>query len=141
MRESSTFIIVGDFVNLGATSGSLLINCRSTLNPTPDPTISRYIASSKASGQSMAKAEQLKAAALSRDKASPAVIKHLIEGITSLFTIASLISLRTLSGIFPGNCLSHIKFTYLSTVSSHVSRLPCESSHRAYLETCMKFSY
>jgi hypothetical protein len=60
----------------------------STENPTPVPHIRIYMVSSNALGLSTGKYEQLYPATLHLSNALPAVIKALIDGITSKFTIA-----------------------------------------------------
>ena len=87
--ESATLIVVSVSLNSSATSGSLLMYCRSTENPTPVPHISTYNTSSNTRGLSTATYEQLYPATLSLSSASPAVIRQRIEGITSRSRIAS----------------------------------------------------
>ena len=91
---SSTSIKQTPAVSLG-TNGRLFTYFCSTEKPTPVPQRRMNNTSSKQRTWSMGVYEQLYPLVLSLDKALPAVINALIDGITSRFKIASSISLAT----------------------------------------------
>lgn len=76
---------------------------------------------------------------LSLSRAGPAVWRHLMDGMTSRFRMASLISDQTLKGTTDSGNLPLKNSTYLPTVSSHLSLLFSSAFHRAYVLRCMRF--